>query len=231
MDFSKVIDYQKKDLELIKLERSLNQSENKNIYLKMYNIVKQAQSKSLELENSANLLISEINSVKKTYNDNIKSVDVINNRNLELSKDSDLDTLSEIAKTISSNLNILERKILQLSEKLNSILVEFNQTKSRNKQAIDKYKYHKDLFEKEKASVQPDIERVKKELEEIEKTVPENLMSRYKKSRQDNVYPVFVKLNNKCCGGCSMELPALSLEKIKKDGYLECEHCRRIIFM
>lgn len=229
MDFSKVLEYQKKDLDLIKLERKLSLSENKAIYTKMYNIVKQAQNKSAELENTAKALVEEIESLKSSYNDNVNSATKIFGRNLETTKDEDLETIAEISKAISNNLSIIERKIMQFSEKLNQILIDFNQTKAKNAQAIDKYKHHKDLYDAEKEKLEPEMEKVRKELLTLEKSVPENLMVRYKKSRQDNVYPVFVQLNNKCCGGCSMELSAISLEKLKKDGFLECEHCRRII--
>ncbi|MBR4406849.1 MAG: hypothetical protein IKT27_00860 [Clostridia bacterium] len=42
--------------------------------------------------------------------------------------------------------------------------------------------------------------------------------------------PVYVPELNSSCGGCMMELPSAQIEKFARDGVLECENCRRIIF-
>ena len=65
----------------------------------------------------------------------------------------------------------------------------------------------------------------------LEKQIDANLLSKYKHLRQDKIFPVFVPLNSNACGGCSMALPAALMNKLKENGYLECEQCRRYIYI
>ena len=76
MNLKKILEYQKKDAELIKLERKLSQDENKKIYTQMVGIVKDTQNKSSSLEKQASDLIASYENLKKTYselNNTVKS--------------------------------------------------------------------------------------------------------------------------------------------------------------
>ena len=67
---------------------------------------------------------------------------------------------------------------------------------------------------------------------EIQKTLDSSTLNRYKSLRQDNIFPVYVPLVNDCmCGGCRMELPSNNVERLKKEKTLECDSCRRIIYI
>lgn len=66
MDISKIIEYQKKDAELFKIENQLAKSEFKKNYQDMIAVVKKAQEKSSQLENQAGLLLKDFNLLNKT---------------------------------------------------------------------------------------------------------------------------------------------------------------------
>ena len=66
--------------------------------------------------------------------------------------------------------------------------------------------------------------------QEIAKTIDPKLMEQYTKRRKDNIFPVMVPVRDSSCGGCHMELPVSMMNKLKEDGILSCEHCRRIIY-
>ena len=129
MDFKKILEYQKKDAELIKLERKLAQDENKKIYTQMISIVKDTQNKSASLEKQAGDLITIYENLKKQYNDNLTYVNKISGKNIDTSSLADLEALQEIAQTILNNLVLLEKKMIAQAEKVNAILVDFEQTK------------------------------------------------------------------------------------------------------
>ena len=94
-----------------------------------------------------------------------------------------------------------------------------------------KYKESKLACEKLEESIKPKVEEIKKQKLEMEKSIDPVLLGKYKHLRQDKIFPVFVPLNNNSCGGCSMELPAALMNKLKAEGYLECEQCRRYIYI
>ena len=230
MDLKTILEYQKKDAELIKLERILKNNEDKKIYTQMVSVVKEAQNKSNALEKQAGDLLSAYKDLKKTYEDNIRSANIVLGRKLESASESDLETIDEIASNILNNLSILEKKLLQEAEIVNSVLVEFDQTRKRYALARDKYTKHKELYDEKSKEIEPTIEEKTKEVKKLEATVDPAILAKYKQRRQDNIFPVLVPCIDKACGGCRMELPYANLATLKNKGILECEHCRRIIY-
>ena len=73
MDIKKILDYQKQDFEIIKLERKLDESQDKKIYQEMRNVVKDAQNKSNNLEKEAGELIKQYAEMKKNYDMEVKA--------------------------------------------------------------------------------------------------------------------------------------------------------------
>lgn len=230
MDLKKLLDYQKQDSELIKLERQLYNNEDKKIFNQMINVVKDAQSKSALLEKQAGDLINVYNNLKQTYEENIKSANIIGNRKVEEASISDIENIEQVAQTIINNLSILEKKLLQQAERVNSVLIEFEKTRKNYNIARDKYNKHKELYESESQKIEPIIAEKQKEIKKLEEGIEPSILAKYKQRRQDRIFPVFVPCVDKACGGCRMELPSASLSTLKNNGVLECEHCRRIIY-
>ena len=141
----------------------------------------------------------------------------------------DLDTVIEAANSIINNLNILEKRLFTQAESLNATLNEFNSTKKNYGSARAKYAENKKIYEEELGKKSPQIDQIKKDLSKLEKDIEPKLITRYKQLRADRIYPVFVRLIDKSCGGCRMERSAAELDKLKNQGYLECENCHRII--
>ena len=230
MDLNKILEYQKKDSEIVKLERQLNGNENKKIYSQMIDVVKEAQNQSAMLENEAGNLMNSYEKLKKTYNDNLKTANALNNKNIENLTLEDLQSLEDVAKTIVNNLAILEKKLLSEAERVRNVLQNFDTTKKKYNLAREKYNKHKALFDEESKTLKAEIDQKNKSLKELESGIDSTILAKYKQKRQDRIYPVFVPCIDKTCGGCRMELPSASISTLKKDGIFECEHCRRIIY-
>ena len=64
----------------------------------------------------------------------------------------------------------------------------------------------------------------------MEKEIDAKLLAKYKQHRQDKRFPVFTPLSDKSCSFCRLELSAVEVDKIKTNGYLECDNCHRIIY-
>ncbi len=230
MDLSKILEYQKRDSEIFKLERQLNNNENKKIYTQMISVVKDAQNQSAALEAQAGQIIASYENLKKSYLDNSKSTGAVAGKNIDSLSVEELSAMENVTQTILNNLSILEKKLLGEAEKVRTVLQEFENAKKRYNLARDKYNSHKQAFDEESKSIQPQIDEKNKELKSLENGIDPSLLAKYKQKRLERIYPVFVPCTDKTCGGCRMELPSASLSILKKDGILECEHCRRIIY-
>lgn len=230
MDLKKLLEYQKQDSELIKLERQLYNNEDRKIFNQMINVVKDAQNKSALLEKQAGDLITVYNNLKQTFDDNIKSANIIGNKNIEDASPEDIENIQKIATDIVNNLSILEKKLLQQAERVNSVLIEFEKTRNNYNLARDKYNKHKELYDAESQKIEPVLAEKQKEIKKLEQGIEPSVLAKYKQRRSDRIFPVFVPCVDKACGGCRMELPSASLSTLKNNGVLECEHCRRIIY-
>ncbi len=230
MDISKIIEYQKKDAELFKIENQLAKSEFKKNYQDMIAVVKKAQEKSSQLENQAGLLLKDFNLLNKTYNENNANVEKLANKDLSKLSETEFETLTKNVNALVNNLNILEKKILQIAEKLNISLNEFDAAKKNYGSAKAKYTENKKKYDELAASKQPEIEKIKGELATMEKSIDPKLMAKYKQHRQDKLFPVFAPLSGRSCGVCMLELSSVEVDKVKSQGYLECDNCHRIIY-
>ena len=229
MDFKNILEYQKKDGELIIIERELNSSSSKKISTEMIAVVKSAQEKSGILENRAGGLEKDFNSLKKAYSETISQVEKFISKDLESLSQKDLENVISATNTILTNLNVLEKKLFSEAERLNITLNEFENAKKQYGVARAKYNQHKQIYDNLLKEKEPEIKKIKQQLQNLEKGIEPKLLAKYKQLRADKLFPAFVRLVDRSCGGCRMELSAAEIEKVKSNGYLECDNCRRII--
>ncbi len=230
MDIQQILDYQKQDAEIIKLERELDESPDKKIYLEMKNVVKDAQNKSNNLEKEAGELIKQYVEMKKAYDAEVRACGEIVNKDPKALKVDELEkTVSKTNQMIES-ISLLEKKLMAFAEHVNSVLADYDSTRKRYKEAREKYSMHKQANETLSAKLLPEIEKLKQDIKKIEAKMDPTFLQKYKQRRQDKVFPIFVPVVDKACGGCRMELPSASIDRLKRNGFLECEHCRRIIY-
>lgn len=225
-----IMEYQKQDSEAVRLEKKLFDSEYKRNCNQMLSVVKDAKNRSTSLENEAGEIVFTYEQLKKKYDENNDMLEKLSKLDLAKHSQQEVDSVFEKIAAISNNLNVLEKKIMSLAERVNSTLNNFEQTKKKYGSARTKYNENKISLEKEESSIRPELDKVYATLKKLEKSIDPQIMQRYKSIRQDRIFPVLVPLVDKSCGGCRMELPYAAQNKVKEKGYIECEHCRRIIY-
>jgi predicted nucleic acid-binding Zn-ribbon protein len=227
---NQLLEYQKKDFELFKLEKQLFEGENKRKIVEMVKKVQEAQNKSLQLEKNAADLTIEFENLKKSFDENIKTLTLMNNSNIEKLSQADLASFEASVNALQNNLALIENKLSYFAKAINMILTDFENAKKTYNQARKNYDKHKQLYAAEEEKFKPEMEQKKKELAELEKHIDAKLLAKYKAKRQDKKFPIVVQLMDGACGGCQMELSYATLGTLKENGIIECEHCRRIIF-
>ena len=230
MDIAKILDYQKKDGELFKIENSLAKSEFMKNYQDMVAIVKKAQEKSSNLENQAGIILKEYSALNKSFAENNANVAKLAGKDISKLSENEIQNLTAAINTLTNNLSILEKKILQTAERLNVSLNEFDAAKKNYSAAKFKYAENKKKYDELVASKEGEVQSIKKELSQLEKDIDPKLMAKYKQLRQDKIFPVFAPLSTRSCGICMLELSAVEVDKVKSQGYLECDNCHRIIY-
>ena len=107
-----------------------------------------------------------------------------------------------------------ERKILR--EKLDNIKEDFYNYKEKESKKVNQANTDKELIEKKISNIRGNIP--KRYLE-----IFDEIKSRNKK--------VAVKLNNRICEGCKIEVSAVTIDNINKDNEITyCDNCGRMLF-
>lgn len=225
-----ILQYQKVDMELKKLMRSVNSSEEKEVMNKMMAYVKEAQNVSNGLENKAIKVLEEYQNLKKNYDDKVKKIQTLTSKT-DYKSEEDFKVAFAQINTLSSDLYMLERNLNIFINKAKQLLKDFEVTKNNVIKARGKFKTSKENYEKSVSAVEPKIEELKAQLKALEKTCNPVLLEKYKAMKNDHIFPVFVPLlDGKNCAGCRMEMASSKLNKLSTEPYIVCEHCGRLIF-
>jgi len=229
--FEKLLDYQKLDGELLSIKKEAEKNPAKENLNRTKALVLDSQKQLLSLDTSAKLAIAEYEKCKADFEKDFANLESLSKK--DTSK-LDMEQLNEVLEEISkltNHLSNLERMLSSQAENINKIMKNSQDCKKSIVLNKQKYNENKAKFEETTKKFLPKIEELKAKMATIEKTIDPKIFARYKHLRADHIFPAFVPLNGTSCGGCSMEIPSALMSKLKSQGFLECEQCRRIVYM
>ena len=227
---TQILNYQATEAKLIKLQRELNNNKAKDSLAKMVATVKQEQANLITLENQAKEIFDGFEKCKGEYAQVEKALEKLIATPIDDKGEKELADLNKKITDMANKLSNLGRSVSKSSMLANQILKDFERVKKNIIISKEKHKQAKEEYDKVLATLEPQVEEVKKQLASLEKQIDAKIMARYKQSRNDGIFPVFVPLNGQSCGGCSMSLSAAYESKLNANGYVECEQCRRLIY-
>lgn len=224
-----ILDIQKLDGEKRKIINTVENSQENKLLKKFTDVMKEGRTFVNNISNAATELISEYNDMNKKYENLLGRVEIASKQTLEKS---DLEHVSDMVSntnSLASECAIMEQRIKELTDKSAKLLSDYNVVMNQLKSTKQKVDALKEMIVKMQALVNPKIVAIDKKITELESGVDSEILTKYKKMRDDNIFPVFVGLNGDRCGGCQMSLPLSFIEKLKVKRTLPCEECHRII--
>ncbi len=225
-----ILMYQQKDANLVKINKDLQNSQEKREVNKLVEQVKQAQNKLVSLENQAATLTAEFEKLKQTFQKKSKIIsDLKSGDTSSMNQAQLLEVEAEIKKEISTLLN-LSKEIKNLSTKINQTVSAFEKTKTQGVESKAKYKEVLNKFNALEDNEKSKQDKIRAEMEDLKKKINPKIMARYLELRDDHKFPILVPLNNNCCAICSTPLANARLDLLNKEGIVECENCHRIIY-
>ncbi len=230
MKVDMILKYQSLDREMFKIEKGLKDNQNKKMADTLRDNIKNAQERSVKLEENAGKLLNDIEKVKSQIKTQEQKMQEFLNKDIEKMTKGEVEKLASLKDKLNQNLVILEKNLTALAENMNAILADFNKTKKIFNSAKDEYAKRKEAYENDVKSIENQKSEIAGKLKELSKSIDSNIMQVYQKRRNENVFPVLVPLNGNSCGGCHMELPFANITKLNEEGVITCEHCRRIVY-
>ena len=226
----KMLEYQRLDIELAKMEKMIVKNDNKTNLSKLKAYILDFKNKAFKLEESAKSLVGDYEKLKKQYQNNVDKIQELNNTNLDTVTLDKVDGMLYQINSLSSELYMLERNINNVLLKIKDSLKNFEIIKKNMDAAKVKYNECKELCDKQEEQIQPKIAEIQSKMKSMEKELNAELFAKYKELKADLGVPVFVPVDNGHCGKCRVELPTAKLNKLKADGTIVCGDCHRIIF-
>jgi predicted nucleic acid-binding Zn-ribbon protein len=224
--YKEILKYQEADMEIYKIEKKIQNSDNKKTINSMVQKNKEIQELKESLETDAKNQLALMDEMQKLVSNEKKQMEKLEQEfnNKELTEED----FSLKANEFLSKLNGLIKKLVKIQRDVDQVQKKYDDLKKNATIVKSKYKKAKEdqdlLIESEKAK----IEELEKKKKSLEKTIDPEILAEYNKYKKENILPVYVGIiNGDCCGGCMQKLSTSQLSIAK--GKTNCEMCRRII--
>lgn len=224
-----ILEIQKLDGQKRKAQSSINNSKESKLLQQFTNVMKEGRSFVANIANASTEMINEYNEINRKYEILKGKAEITQKQKVA---NSDLESLSKLvdsSNSLASECAMMEQRMRELMDKSTKLLNDYNTAMNQLKTTKQKVDTLKDMIAKMQEGIQPELKVLDEKIASLVPNVDPEIYAVYKKMRDDNIFPVYVRLNGNRCGGCQMELPLSFIEKLKLKGSLPCEECHRII--
>lgn len=226
-----LLKYQETDAKLRDLELELSKSEERKK-------AKTAQKYLEGVDESLNKLELKAGELYASFESALKELEILKEKEAEYSATlSDIDGEDEanylMKKTdeLLGKIKALSAEISKLTTEINALSEEYTSVRKTIKMARAQYDEYGLKYNELRKAKKPAMDEIKAELDILKKDIEPEILDKYLKKRADKIFPIVVPLENNVCGGCFTELSMSDISKLKTSGYIECDNCRKIIFI
>ena len=224
-----ILEIQKLDAQKRKARAGIEASKENKLLRQFTNVMKEGRTFVANIAAAAGEMISEYNKVLKKYEMIAGKAEITAKQKPERSDLDSVSSLVDSTNSLASECAMMEQRMRELTDKSSKLLNDYNIAMNQLKNTKQKVDTLKDMIAKMQENLEPQLKEIDEKIKVLEPNVDKEAYAVYKKMRDDNIFPVYVKLNGNRCGGCQMELPLSFIEKLKSKGQLPCEECHRII--
>lgn len=230
MELAKILQYQKIDMDLFRLEKEYSQSkeiELKNKVIKMFEKKKEVLNNlSAELDD----LLLQLSKAESKLDDYIGGAIT----EIDPEKANNEEELALIEKNFGryeDEIAALNKEINRITKRINEINLENRKTNDEMMSLNNDYKLLNASLEKKKNDMLLKARPIAIKLKELLPEVEGPEFDKYKEIRKAKKMPAFVVYQNGNCGACGMEI-AIEVEKklVNIGDIAECPHCGRMVY-
>lgn len=239
--FEDLFEYQKNDVELLKIETMLKSSNEYKMYATNYKAYDEAkkllqrlevdaqaivsnQKKLDEMSESVEKLVASLADIKSAI-ENEEEVEDVNE--MDYYKDS-LDKVVSVIDSYEKEIRATQAKINEIKKKYNETLQVYKKAQIGGKEATAKFQTLKESVAGQEKALKELIAKAEPALRE---KYPQ-IMVAYARCRGEKKLPAVVEKNGDYCGACGVEIDAGMIGKLKNPGdFAECQNCHKIIIV
>ena len=234
-NIKKLLDYQKKDIELRKLTALINSDEalvgmNKN--KKAFNDAKQTLA---DCEEQAGALMDMYAELEKYVVDNEALLTEFENGAPDGDSEEELAERVKRIESVKAKFQNAEKKARDIDEKSKGVCRTRNDAIKTGNIAKQNYADLKAKHGTLVSSKADEMNKLKSELDEMSKSLDSGLFEEYNKLVEEKKFPPVAiargdeKKGMFNCGGCGLGLPQQGNALLNDKGWCRCDNCRRIL--
>ncbi len=226
---NELLEYQKVDGELRKIEQELAASEERKKYVQAKKFMENAREKleaqdrrAVELKEAEATLISrceEINKAIAEYQDVDQMVE----------DGGDISFYKKNVQSLLERVRALKGELSKLVNEIETAVDEYKKFKEQTISMQKQYKEYGEKFKEVKGAREEEVKEITQRLNAIKKSIPAEILDKYERKRKERIFPILVPLTNGGCV-CGMNLSIAEQGKLAGGNVIECEHCSRFIY-
>ena len=231
----KLMEYQEVDKELKAIEDSLKQSDEYRKFATATKFLRGANETKEQIEDRAKALCAAMNEQNALY-ESLKEEQEDFSDSDQATEESTVSYLRKKSQELSNKFSALESDITRLTGEINELVNQYKKFMNSVKTMMVQRDEYKEKYEALVRENEPKKKEISLKLAEIGKGIPKEYMDRYLEKRKDNKFPICYLIDipqkgSVHCTACGTEFSSLELSKLKQNGYIECENCRKLIFI
>lgn len=226
---NELIEYQKVDADLRKIEQDISSSPERKKFLQAKKFMESAGEKLELQDHRAVELRAAARSLTQRYIEMQEALKDFDDVEKLVEDGADITFYKAKAQQISDNLRSLKGEIDKLVSEIKAACDEYKRMKDQTIAMQEQYKEFNKRFKEIKKVRSEEVDAINAKLEEIGKNIPADIMSKYRTKRKERIFPVLVPLNNDRCV-CGMDFPIAQLGALSEGQLIECEHCGRFVY-
>ena len=227
-----LLEYQKIDIEINKLERELLESEESQKYAKLKMLKRKLQEDLVKVDKASGEILKkskELDDKVLKLSEELKEYEDITDMQDETEADYYINKITVLMQEIES----VNREIDKLNKEKDNLLKDAEKTVGMYNKCAGEITIAKANFEEKKAGYAPKVKPLQEKMKELEKDLDESIIEKYRNLRNSKTkFPLVVVLNKEnVCQGCFVEATGADV-KIRETGLLvvECPSCGRLVY-
>lgn len=229
MALKDLLEYQKTDAELRKIEQEIGSSEERKKFAQAKKFLENAKERLEAQDKRAVELVALRGEIEERCAATCKQLEEFSDLEEMVEGGGDLSFYKKNVLALSDKIRAIKAETTKLVADINAAIEEYKKLKEQTIAMQKQYKEYKEKYEAVKKTKEEEVASIKKRLAAISKNIPEDVLEKYKTKRKEGVFPILVPLTGGGCI-CGVEMSLAQQGKLSNGGVIECEHCRRIIY-
>ncbi len=222
--------YTELDKQIRKIEKELNASEARKKGSQLGLALKDAEENLNKMEKRSEELADMFAKTKNSFEAQLKLIQEYEGC-VDSSKDEqELNYLQKKLADLIRNVVTIERNLAAIAKEMSDISRSFDDYRKKVPTIQKEYRYWREQFDQMRKECLPEVNSIKAQMREVEQTLDPRIVDKFKKLKEQGIYPPFVQIAENRCSGCRVEIPNGQLSTLESVGYVECENCHRVVY-